>query len=159
MKFSTRKDIAAPAEYVFDKLADFSSFERLALRRGITLRRLDTLPVPAAGMSWEITFRFRGRERQLISDIIRYDRPEALIYAGKSSSFEAQLELMITELSKTRTRLHVGFEIKPRTLGARLMVQSAKLGKGNLDRRFDERVGQFAQDLERQAEKAGVQKS
>ncbi|WP_295531739.1 SRPBCC family protein [uncultured Thioclava sp.] len=153
MKFSTRKDIAAPAEFIFDRLADFSSFERVALRRGITLKRLDTLAIPGAGMSWEIGFRFRGRERQMITDLATFERPEALVYLGTSTSFEARLEMLVTELSKTRTRMQTALEVRPRTLGARLMVQSAKLGKGNLDRRFDERVGHFAQDLERQAEK------
>ncbi|MBN2740532.1 MAG: SRPBCC family protein [Rhodobacteraceae bacterium] len=153
MKFSTRKDIAAPAEFIFDRLADFGSFERIAMRRGITLKRLDTLALPGAGMSWEIGFRFRGRERQMITDLEIFERPESLIYAGKSSSFEARLEMLVTELSKTRSRILTALEIKPRTLGARLMVQSAKLGKGNLDRRFDERIGHFAHDIERQAEK------
>ena len=154
MKFSTRKDIAAPADFIFDRLADFGSFERIAMRRGITLKRLDTLVVPGAGMSWEIGFRFRGRERQMITDLEIFERPETLTYAGKSSSFEARLEMLVTELSKTRSRILTALEIKPRTLGARLMVQSAKLGKGNLDRRFDDRIGHFAQDIERQAEKA-----
>ena len=154
MKFSTRKDVAAPAEFIFDRLADFGSFERVALRRGITLKRLDTLAAPAAGLSWEIGFRFRGRERQMITALETFQRPEALVYVGTSSSFEARLEMLVTELSRTRTRMLTALEVKPRTLGARLMVQSAKLGKGNLDRRFDERVGHFARDLERQAEKA-----
>ncbi|MBD3803653.1 MAG: SRPBCC family protein [Thioclava sp.] len=154
MKFSTRTDIAAPAEFVFERLADFGSFERAALRRGITLQRLDALTEPGAGMSWDIGFRFRGKQRQLITDIRRFEHPEMIEYAGASKSFEAVLECALTELSKSRTRLMVGLEVKPRSLGARLMVQSAKLGKGNLERRFKERVDLFAEDIERQAEKA-----
>lgn len=155
MKLSTRTDIAAPAEFVFARLADFGSFEKMAMRRGISLRRLDALIEPGAGMSWDIGFRFRGKQRQMVTDIRRYDVPELIEYAGQSNSFEAVMELFLTELSKSRTRLQVGLELKPRTLGARLMIQSAKLGKGNLERRFRERVEHFAADIERQAERAG----
>lgn len=155
MKFSTRKDIVAPAEFLFQKLADFGTFERLTVRRGGSLRRLDRLSQPGAGMSWDIGFRFRGRDRQMIVNLNRYEPDEILEYHGSSKSFEIGMQLQLTDLSKSRTRLNVGFEIKPRTLGARLMVQSAKLGKGNLDRRFVERIDQFAKLLEQQAEEGG----
>lgn len=153
MKLSTRTDIAAPQDFVFERLADFGSFERDAMRRGVTLRRLDVLSAPGAGMSWEVGFRFRGKQRQVLTDIRRYEEPEFLEYAGVSNSFEAGLEFVLTELSKTRTRLQIGLDVRPRSLGARLMIQSAKLGKGNLERRFQERVQQFAEDIELQAER------
>lgn len=151
MKFSTREDIAAPAEFVFDQLADFAGFERAALRRGISLKRLDTRTTPGAGMSWDIGFRFRGKARQMITDIRRFERPELLEYAGVSPSFEMTLLLNTVTLSKTRTRLHVELELRPRTLGARLLVQSAKLARANLTRKFAERVKGFAQDIETRA--------
>ncbi|AQS47648.1 MULTISPECIES: SRPBCC family protein [Thioclava] len=153
MKLSTRTDISAPAGFVFGRLADFGSFERVAMRRGITLKRLDTLNEPGAGMSWDIGFRFRGKQRQMITDVKRFEVPELIVYEGVSNSFEAVMDFDLTDLSRTRTRLQVGLELKPRSLGARLMIQSAKLGKGNLERRFKERIEQFAQDIERQHEK------
>lgn len=148
MKFSNRVDVAAPAEFVFDQLADFATFERAALRKGISLRRLDTLKVPGAGMSWDIGFKLRGRPRQLIADIRHFERPERLDYEGTSQGFQLTLTLGLMALSKTRTRLNTGLEIRPRTLGARLLLQSAKLGRSNLERRFDERVQGFAREIE-----------
>ena len=156
MKFSTRKDIEAPARFVFDQLADFGTFERAAMRRGITLRRLDTLTEPGAGMSWDIGFRFRGKPRQMLVDIRRFEPPELLEYAGQSNSFDATMALQVTALSRSRTRFSVALELKPRTLRARLLLQSAKLGKSRLDRKFDERVGHFASDIEKRAAQAGV---
>ncbi|OOY17862.1 SRPBCC family protein [Thioclava sp. DLFJ4-1] len=153
MKLSTRTDISAPAGFVFERLADFGSFERVAMRRGITLKRLDTLSEPGAGMSWDIGFRFRGKQRQMITDVKQFEVPELIVYEGMSNSFEAVMDFDLTDLSKTRTRLQVGLDLRPRSLGARLMIQSAKLGKGNLERRFKERIEQFAQDIERQHEK------
>ncbi len=148
MKLSTREDIELPAEALFDELCDVSRFERAALKRGVSLKRLDTLSAPGAGMSWDIGFRFRGKPRQILADLRRFERPEALDYAGESSSFAMVLELRMVALSRSRTRLVAALEVKPRTLGARLMIQSAKLGRSNLERKFAERVKLFARALE-----------
>jgi hypothetical protein len=151
MKFSSRTDIAAPIEFVFDQLADFAGFERAALRRGVELKRLDTLAQPGPGMSWDIGFRMRGKRRQIITDIRRYDRPKLLEYAGASTSFEMLLELQLTQVAPGRTRLQAGFEVKPRTLAGRLMVQSAKIGRKRLERKYAERIATFGREIERRA--------
>lgn len=147
MKFSSRVDIAAPAEFVFDQLADFSTFERAARRKGVSLRRTDTLAAPGAGTAWDIGFRFRGRLRQLNAEITRFERPAALDYVGSSHGFELGLALQIVAPAEGRSRLHVALEAKPRTLGARLLLQSAKLGRGRIEHRFDERIATFGAAL------------
>lgn len=156
MKFSSREDIAAPAEFVFDQLSDFTSFERAAIRRGARLRRLDTLAEPGAGMSWDVAFMMRSKPRQVIIDLRRFTRPESFEYAGTSGSFEMLLGLDLTPISPSRTRLQIGFEVKPRSLGGRLMIQSAKLGRSNLNKRFVDRVRAYALDIEDRARRAGV---
>ncbi|MDV7270329.1 SRPBCC family protein [Thioclava sp. A2] len=156
MKFSTRTDIAAPQDFVFDQLADFASFERAAMRRGIKLSRLDTLQAPAAGMSWDVAFRLRGKERQVVVDVRRFERSSALEFAGTSSSFELRLTLTVVAVAPGRARLQVELEVKPRTLAARLMIQSAKIGRKTLDRKFDDRVATFGTEIERRAAQARV---
>lgn len=154
MKFSTRKDIGAPQDFVFDQFADFPSFERAAMRRGVRLNRLDALPAPAAGMSWDAAFHLRGKERQVVVDVRRFERASALEYSGTSSSFEMALVLSLLAVAPGRTRLQVHFDVKPRTLAARLLVQSAKIGRKALDRKFDERVAKFGAEIERRAQQA-----
>lgn len=151
MKFSNRVDVAAPAEFLFDELADFSGFERAAKRKGISLQRLDQLAQPGAGMSWDISFRMRGRPRQLIAEIRRYDRPAQLDYEGVSQGFQLMLTLALQALAEDRTRVVTGLEIRPRTLGARLLLQSAKLGRTNLEKRYDSRVTAFLREIEGRA--------
>ena len=148
MKFSNRVDVAVPADKLFDELTDIPAVERAALRKGVELRRLDTLAAPGAGMSWDVGFRLRGKPRQMIVDLRQFERPARLAYEGASSGFDVTLVMELTELSKTRTRLTTTFELRPRTLGARLLLQSARLGRANLDRRYDERVKSFLRDIE-----------
>lgn len=156
MKFSTRTDITAPVDFVFAQLSDFSAFERAALRRGAEVTRLDALGQPGAGMSWDIAFRMRGRRRQMIADVRHYEVPARLDYFAVSPSFEMLLTLNLGQISPGRCRLVIGLEVKPRSLPARLMVQSAKLGRKRLDRRFEDRVAKFAREIEDRARAAGV---
>lgn len=151
MKFSRREDVSVPADVVFDNLSDFVAFERAALRRGARLRRLDSLRVPGAGLSWDITFPFRGKQRQMIADVRRFDKPEVVEYAGVSPGFEMLLTFSLVALSRQQTRLHAEFEIRPRSLGARLMIQSAKLGRASLNTRYNNRILSLAREIEARA--------
>ena len=52
MKFSSRDDINIPLSDVFTDVTDFATLERLAVRRGATVTRLDDLEVPGEGSQW-----------------------------------------------------------------------------------------------------------
>ncbi len=65
MQFSAREDIEAPIHSVFDMVADFDRFERMAMRRGVDVRRTTGGVAPSAGMAWETEFKLRGKPRQM----------------------------------------------------------------------------------------------
>lgn len=148
MKFSNRVDVALPADQLFEQLTDIPSLERAAMKKGVVMRRLDSLAEKAAGMSWDVGFRLRGKPRQMIVDVTRFDAPVRIDYSGTSAGFEVTLVLEFTALAPARSRMSTVLEVKPRTLGGRLLLQSARLGRANLDRRYDERIKSFLRDLE-----------
>ncbi|MEM1301001.1 MAG: SRPBCC family protein [Pseudomonadota bacterium] len=149
MKFSTREDVEVPIEAVFQALADFESFERRALRRGAEVERTDGLTEPGVGMAWTVGFKFRGRDRTLLPRVTRYDVPNLMEVISTSGGLDVVLAVELVDLSPARTRMSVGLEMKPNTLSARLLVQSMKLAKANLTKRFKVAVADYAETIER----------
>lgn len=148
MQLTATEDIEAPLDRVFAAVTDFDSIERQALRRGVDVRRTDTLTGPTEGMAWRAEFGFRGKPRTLQISMAQFTPPEQLVFDSASGGLEAQLVLDLVALSRTRTRVNIVTELKPTTLSARLLVQSLKLAKGGIDKRFRHRVAGFAKDLE-----------
>ena len=64
------------------------------------------------------------------------------------SSIEGKVSVGLVALSKNRTRMVIDMEIKPKTLPARLIVQSMRLAKGKLTKRYRLKVAGFANDIE-----------
>ena len=147
MKFSTREDIEAPAEFVFDRVTDFDAYERRALRQGADVSRRTDGP-NGVGSIWDVVFTFRGRERRVAAEITTLDRPTAMVIHSASDGLDVQTEVDLIALSQTRTRVMVSIELKAKTLTARLLLQSMKLAKTKLTKRFKARVLDYAEDIE-----------
>jgi uncharacterized protein YndB with AHSA1/START domain len=152
MKLSGRTDVQAPVEFVFDAISDFDFWERAALRRGAEVTRTDKLRQPAPGMSWMIRFGWRGRERQMHVVLKKLERPQVLAIEGDSPSVEGVASIELVALSATRVRLLVQTTIKPRTLAARLFVQSMRLARGKVAARYDKKLRQLATIIEQRYE-------
>ncbi|SPH19895.1 hypothetical protein ASD8599_00635 [Ascidiaceihabitans donghaensis] len=151
MIFSTREDIDAPIETVFDMLCEFDIYERAAMRRGAEVRRMDKLTAQGVGMKWHAEFSMRGKHREVDVEVTRFDRPNEIALMSTSSGLEGKGFVQLLALSKTRTRMSVEFEVKPTSLPARLLLQSLKLAKGTLTKRFKLRAAQYAKTLEDRA--------
>ncbi|KPP88428.1 MAG: Polyketide cyclase / dehydrase and lipid transport [Rhodobacteraceae bacterium HLUCCO07] len=148
MIFTTKEDIEVPREHVFAAVSDFDRFERQALRRGAEISRLDVQTEPGLGMMWHIAFRFRGKRREIQIELVEYDPPNRMVFESRSPNVDGQMIVDLVALSPHRTRLRLEIELRPTTLAARLLVQSMKLAKGNLNKRFKIRVAEYAKATE-----------
>ena len=148
MKFSSKEDIEAPIEDVFALLSEFETFERSAIRRGIDVQRMTDISTPRAGITWHVQFNLRGKKRKLDLVMAEYDRPNTMRIDARSPGLDGYMSLDLLALSQKRTRMAVALELKPKTLSARLLVQSFKLAKSNLTKRFKLRVAEFAKGME-----------
>ncbi|MDF3416284.1 SRPBCC family protein [Sulfitobacter sp. M57] len=148
MKFSTNEDIEAPAEAVFEMLCDFEGFERSAMRRGAEVQRLDQLQKPGVGMMWQATFALRGKQRQMDVEMVTFERPNEIVLESTSPGLLATTGFELIALSRSSTRVKVELEIKPLNLSARLLVQSLKLAKTSLTKKFKQRVSEYGRGME-----------
>ena len=147
MKFSTRQDIEAPAAYVFEQVSDFDSLERQAMRRGIEVRRKNPQQPRGRGAAWIVRAPFRGKLRDVDACISEFDSPNVLVASAKSGGLNMTLNIELVPLSPQRTRLTLGYEVRPQTLSARILVQSVKFAKASLQRRFNKRVGKYCANM------------
>lgn len=148
MKLSSREDVDAPIAQVFDALSDFDSFARLAMRRGSEVQRVDHMAQLGEGMQWDVRFNWRGRPRDVQLTLSGYEPPCTLLVSYGARSVEGAFHLELLALSRTRTRINVGFEVKPLNLSARLLVQSLRLAKSTLSKRFKLGFAEYAKTLE-----------
>lgn len=151
MEFASSEDIAAPLDAVFAELSDFDAIERQILRRGVQIERHGDFN---SGMSWDATFSFRGKSRDAKITLTDYTPPDHMEFQSVSSGLTVQSRVEFVPLSRTQTRVSVRVTLDPRTLSARLMVQSMKLARNKLNARFAKRMKEFARDLERRLQTA-----
>lgn len=154
MKFSTREDAQAPAEFVFAALSDFEGIERLLLQRGTEVQRLDSLPEKAPGMQWNVGFRFRGRGRKAHITLNDYVAPQKMRVSSVTGGLEAEMTIEVDPLPRDRARVKIGLDLKPKTLSARLLVQSMKLAKSKMDDRFKTSIAKYLHQVSQDYQKA-----
>jgi len=143
MKFSTNKAVEAPVDFAFDKASDFDALAGRARSYGATVTpRFEGDAVP--GAAWDITFQFRGRDREVFATLTALDAPNHYALQTVMEGLVAETKVALKPLSPTRTQLHVGCTLRANTLTARLLLQSLKLAKGRLSRRFEARVADYA---------------
>lgn len=156
MEVTTREDIAAPIEAVFAQISDFDWFERAALRRGADIVRIDTLDAPAPGMKWRAEFDYRGRVRKANVELTEYDAPNGMRALMHSAGLEMDAAVELVSMSRSRTRINITVKAEPQTIPARLMIQSAKLARTSIQKRFRRRVAEYAAELEERCLARGV---
>ncbi len=148
MRFTSNEDIEAPIDYVFAQISNFQTLERAALRRGAEIRRIGERATAGVGMGWHTSFMWRGKRREVETELIEYDPPNGITALARSTLLSGRMGVDLLALSRGRTRMTVDLVVTPRTLAARLMVQSLKLARSNLSRRFRTRVSDYAVDME-----------
>ena len=147
MRFSTRVDTDRSSAELFDIISDFSRSERALTARGAQVRRIDPAQDPGTGLGWTIGFNWQGQRRMVRLDVTRFDRPSHVTLDGHSDQFDLSINLTVVALSRVKSRLLFETEVRARNMRARLLLQTAKLGKTQLDRKYDQRIADFVAHL------------
>jgi hypothetical protein len=157
MKLSAKTDLEVPAAFVFSALVDHAMWERDAVRNGAEIERPPGTPASGVGAAWRVRGQFRGRPRKVLltmSELVE-NQLVVLDLDGPSIEGAARFEIMI--LSPRRSRLRVDFEFKPKTLAARLFINTLRLGKGRVQARFEGRLAAIGARIKDRYERSQVQ--
>jgi hypothetical protein len=148
MKLATKYDVEAPAAFVFAQLADFEGWERAAMRRGADVMRTDKRTAIGPGMTWASHFPYRGKDRHVTITLDAITPTSLLELTGVSTLLDGVVQVEVLDLAARRTRIEVKLEIKPKTIAARIYVQSLRLARARVERGFAQRVAQLTADIE-----------
>ena len=148
MKMAAKYDIEAPVDFVYRELTDFDAWERMAMRRGVDVARADRLQGPGPGMEWQISFPFRGKGRSARLRLIAAAPTSHMTINAASTLVDAEMQFELLDLAASRTRVEVRMEAKPKTLAARIYMQTLRLARKKLDAGFAQRVAQLAVEME-----------
>jgi hypothetical protein len=148
MKLTAKTDLDAPIGFVFECLSDHPTWEREAAERGIDVERPADMPMSGLGAGWLIRLPFRGKVVKILLRMTSMARDQDLGFDYQSNSIEGDLDLSVMSLSPRRTRLHLTIDIRPRTLAARLFLNTLRLGRGRVQSRLDMRVQQMGMQIQ-----------
>lgn len=146
MKFSTREDIDAPIDAVWDAVTNVRDFERRAIRKGSDVRATSEGEI-GLGSGWTATFDYRGIQQELELVVTGFEAPQLLEVDSNVSGMDGTLTVELVALSQGATRLMLSIELRPATLNGRLLYQTLKFGKGPLSKLFTTSVHRFAKGL------------
>jgi hypothetical protein len=148
MKLTVKTDIDAPVEFVHAYLGDSTTWEREAIRRGVEVERPADMPLKGVGAGWRIKLRFRGRMRTVLVRLDEIAQDEIIGYSFEGQALFGTTDLETKALSPRRSRLKVSVEAKPKTLAARLFLNTLRLARRKVEERMERRVGQLGARIE-----------
>lgn len=150
MKFVAVEDIAAPIDLVWSRVADLEEFEARARDRIGAIKRTPPGP-PAQGTVWSGKADVMGKKRDVTVTAATVDPTGRLGAEAATDGMLVSIDVDLVELGPRLTRLTVTTEARARSLAARLMLQSAKLARKSLAKRYKARVSDFAGRIEKAA--------
>lgn len=136
MKFKVAEDVDAPIGFVFERMTDFSQFEADVKRRGADLRRVGNWTQIAEGVQWRGAVQVRGKTRKIEAELAELVPNESAKVDITVGGMEAVYQMAFIALSPEVTRVATELDLKPRTLTARLIIQTLKLARGRVVRRM-----------------------
>lgn len=142
MKLTARTDLDAPIGFVYDCLLDHASWEREAAERGIEVRHVADTPLSGPSSSWQMRLPYRGKLVTLVMQCLQVTSKERLDFALQTNTVEGELQFSLLALSPRRTRLHLSIDVRPRTLAARVFLNTLRLAKGRVEARLETRIKQ-----------------
>ena len=137
---------------VWSHVADLEAFEDRARARIGAIQRRPPGP-PAQGTVWSGKADVMGKKRDVTVTAATIETWSRLTAEAATDGMQVNIDVDLAELGPRLTRLTVTTEARARSLAARLMLQSAKLARKTLAKRYKGRISDLAARIEKSAAK------
>jgi hypothetical protein len=148
MKLTAKTDLEAPVEFVHAYLCDDAAWEREATRRGIEVERPADMPLTGVGAGWRIRVPFRGRIRDVLLRLDDLVQNQSIAYSFEGQALVGTTIMETKAISPRSSRLKVTIDAKPKTLTARLFLNTLRLARRKVEDRLEKRISQLADRIE-----------
>ena len=148
MKLTAKTDLEAPAEFLHAYLCDNAAWERDAVRRGIEVERPADMPLTGVGAGWRVKVPFRGRIRPVLLRLDGLVQDQSLAYSFEGQALIGTTVMETKAISPRSSRLKVTIDAKPKTLAARLFLNTVRLARRKAEERLEKRISQLADRIE-----------
>lgn len=140
MRLHSVQDVHAPMSYVFQYMSNFETHLQTAAVYGALVVRTDTLDEIGVGATWHVDAKIRGKDREFDVELTSYSPDSNMEFMISSRNIDMDLKVKLAPAGGDETQVKIVTKSKPKSLSARLLVQSAKLAHKTISRRFDLRV-------------------
>ena len=147
MNFETREDVDIPRDFAFSRFADFTRYEKSVRQYGADIRRVNGFTEIAEGCSWRGSAIVRGKARGVEATITRLNHPEHAQMKTTVGGMTVDVDLFFEELGPEKTRVRATAQLKATTLAARLILQTIKLGRRQIQGKIDSRIVAFSSPI------------
>jgi len=145
--------VDAPAPAVFAQVSDFDDLARMLRGRGARVERLSD---GAEGMpAWRVRIAYRGVERDLRVDLVEQSAPERLRAVIASQEFSGAIDVTLAPAGPEASRLTVTGQATGKTLPARFLLQSLRLGQRRIATNLQGRLHRYGARVARDWRKKG----
>lgn len=144
MKLTAKSDLDVPINFVFGCLSDHATWEASAAERGIEIERPDGTPQWGPDAAWILRLYFRGRSIKMLMVLKESVPNDHLAYTFQANQLEGEFVLSIMALSPRRTRLNLALDVQPKTIAARLFLNTLRLTRGRVTAGLDARIRRIA---------------
>lgn len=151
MKLTATEDIDAPIGLVFAQVCDPDRLERTVRQQGGMVRRIPEGAM-GEGTQWDAQLAFRGASRTVSFVLTALDAPNTLRLRGNGAAFDIAVDVELMVLRPGATRLTITTQGAPKSLPARIMLQSLKLAHEQVLARYRQRIAEYMEEIKTESD-------
>ena len=148
MKLKVAEDVDAPIGFVFAHMSSFTQFETEIRGRGADLTRVGNWTEAGLGVRWRGSVQVRGKMRKIEAEVAEWVPDDTIVTETTVGGMDARYQMTFIALSPEVTRVATELDLKPRTLTARLIIQTMKLARGRVLQRMTATLARQSNEIE-----------